>query len=84
VVPLDRDAALRILLREHDRLVRLAIGTIDALEDAQGGRGPRLNMENLRRAAGRSLRESIEARDAALGLLGLDVHEEDQPDGRRG
>lgn len=72
-LPLTRDAARGVVLREHDALVDMVMLTIDLLDDAQTGACPPLNMPNMRKAAGRRLRKSVAARDAALVALMAEV-----------
>jgi hypothetical protein len=74
VVVLDDLAALKILLREHEKLAELVMMMTDmAIEAHAWHDGPRLKPANLRHATGRTLRQSSQARDAALLTLGLKV-----------
>lgn len=68
----DEDDPRRALLVEHDRLVQLVMLLVDELEHEQLGE-QHADARALRAGAGRTLRESITARDAALAQLGLRV-----------
>jgi hypothetical protein len=55
---------VRTIRREHDRLGELVMLLVDAHDDPR-----ELNTANLRRLTGRTLRESLLARERALAVL---------------
>lgn len=62
------DAAIATVRHEHDRLMELIMVTIDLLGEVQEGRET-VQLPNLRKAAGATLRKSLQARDDALAVL---------------
>jgi hypothetical protein len=67
VVP-SREVAIETVRREHDRLLEALMGQIDVTGDVQEGKY-QMKMGNLRKAAGKMMRKSMRARDAALAVL---------------
>jgi len=72
-----RDAAIedprRVLLAEHDRLVQLVMVLVDEIDHSQTEGSDKIDPAALRKAAGRTLIDSISRRDSALLDLGIKV-----------
>lgn len=73
-----REAA-ELAQAEHADMVNMIMLTIDLLDQAQRGE-PRINVPNLRRAAGRKMRRSAAGHAVAVAGLLVDV---DEPHSRR-